>query len=68
MPNTLVNGYLILPDLSMYDLLHNTIIFCYLRHRGLSDYLVAVSPEVLEHDTGCSCIVLVCKIHTYQSI
>lgn len=42
MPNTLVNGYLILPDLSMYDLLPNTIIFCYLRHPCLSDYLAAV--------------------------
>lgn len=49
MPNILVNEYLIVPDLSMYDLLSNTIIFCYLKHPGLSDYLVAVIFYLLRY-------------------
>jgi len=49
MPNTVVNGYLILPDLSMYDLLPNTIIFCYLRRPDLSGYLAALIFYLLRY-------------------
>lgn len=49
MPNVLVNVYLILPDLSMYDLLPNTIIFSYLRHLILSDFLAAVTFYLLRY-------------------
>lgn len=49
MPNMLVNGYLIVPDLSMHDLHSNTIVFSYLKHLGLSDYLVAVISYLLRY-------------------